>query len=129
MNDLARLPQREVTARDHKGDDAKYSGVLISEILRQADVPLGERLRGKLLTNYLLVEAADKYRVVFSLPEVDPDSTDNVVLLARSRNGAALDEAHGPLQLVLPQEKRHSRWVKQVARMAVRGETERTEAK
>ncbi len=118
--DLAKLPQKEVAAKDHKGDEAKYAGVLVSDVLKSAEVALGERLRGKLLTQYLVVEAADKYRAVFSLPEVDPDWTDNVVLLATSRNGAALDAAHGPLQIVLPAEKRHSRWVKQVVRLTVR---------
>jgi DMSO/TMAO reductase YedYZ molybdopterin-dependent catalytic subunit len=118
--DLAKLPQKEVAAKDHKGDEAKYAGVLVVDVLKSAGVALGERLRGKLLTQYLVVEAADKYRVVFSLPEIDPDWSDSVVLLANSRNGAALDASHGPLQIVLPAEKRHSRWVKQVVRLTVR---------
>lgn len=75
--DLAKLPQKEIEARDHKGDQAKYSGVLLASVLAQADVTLGASLKGKLLTNYLVVEAADKYRVVFSLPEIDPEWTDN----------------------------------------------------
>jgi len=40
--------------------------------------------------------------VVFSLPEIDPDWTDNVVLLATSRNGEPLDASHGPLHVVVP---------------------------
>jgi DMSO/TMAO reductase YedYZ molybdopterin-dependent catalytic subunit len=122
--DLAKLPQKEVVAKDRKGEEAKYAGVLVSDVLKSAEVAQGERLRGKLLTQYLVVEAADKYRAVFSLPEIDPDWTDNVVLLATSHNGAALDAAHGPLQIVLPAEKRHSRWVKQVARLTIRSEPE-----
>lgn len=121
--DLAKLPQKELKAKDHSGDEAIYVGVLIADVLKKADVSLGERLRGKLLVNHLLVEAADKYRAVFSLPEVDPDWTDHVVLLATSRNGQALDGKHGPLQLVVPGDKRHSRWVKQVARLTVRGDS------
>ncbi len=121
--DLAKLPQRELKAKERSGDEVTYSGVLIAEVLKKADVALGERLRGKLLVNHLLIEAADKYRVVFSLPEVDPDFTDNVVLLAVSRNGEPLDAAHGPVQVVAPSDKRPSRWVKQVTRMTVRSET------
>jgi DMSO/TMAO reductase YedYZ molybdopterin-dependent catalytic subunit len=118
--ELAKLPQKEIEAKDHKGDQAKYNGVLLASVLAKADVTLGAPLKGKLLANYLVVEAADKYRVVFSLPEVDPEWTDNVVLLATSRNGEPLDAAHGPFQIVAPQEKRHSRWVKQVVRLVVR---------
>jgi DMSO/TMAO reductase YedYZ molybdopterin-dependent catalytic subunit len=121
--DLAKLPRKEVAAKDHKGEEAKYAGVLLADLLKQANVPLGERLRGKSLSSYLLVEAADKYRAVFSLPEIDPDWTDNVVLLSNSRNGAALDATHGPFQLVIPAEKRHSRWVKQVVRLTVRSDS------
>jgi hypothetical protein len=117
--ELAKLPQKEVAAKDHKGEKAIYAGVLVADVLKSADVALGERLRGKLLTRYLMVEAVDKYRVVFSLPEIDPDWTDNVVVLAHSRDGALLDAAHGPLQIVLPAEKRHSRWVKQVVRLTI----------
>jgi DMSO/TMAO reductase YedYZ molybdopterin-dependent catalytic subunit len=118
--DLTKLPQRELKAKDHSGDEATYGGVLVAEVLKKADVTLGEKLRGKLLVNHLLIEASDKYRVAFSLPEIDPDWTDNIVLLATSRNGEALDAAHGPLQVIVPGDKRHSRWVKQVVRLSVR---------
>jgi DMSO/TMAO reductase YedYZ molybdopterin-dependent catalytic subunit len=121
--DLAKLPQRELTAKDHSGDEGTYGGVLIAEVLKKADVSLGERLRGKLLVNHLLVEASDKYRVIFSLPEIDPDWTDNVVLLATSRDGKPLDANHGPLQVIVPGDKRHSRWVKHVVSLSVRNDS------
>jgi len=123
VKDLEKLPWKELKAREHGGDEATYRGVLVANILRQADVTLGERLRGKMLTNHLIVEASDKYRVLFSLPEIDPDWTDNVVLLATARNGEPLDAAHGPLEIIVPGEKRHSRWVKQVVRLTVRSES------
>jgi DMSO/TMAO reductase YedYZ molybdopterin-dependent catalytic subunit len=120
--DLAKLTQKEVKARDHGGEEAVYGGVLVASVLKQADVTLGEKLRGKMLTNHLIVEASDRYRALFSLPEIDPDWTENVVLLAVSRNGQALDAAHGPMQVIVPGDKRHSRWVKQTARLTVRSD-------
>ena len=63
---------------------------------------------------YLLVEAADGYRVVFALPELDPAFTERVVLLADHRDGQPLTPAEGPLRLVVPDEKRQARWVRQV---------------
>src|SRR5262245_19652831 len=77
--DLAKLPQKELKAKVQSGDEATFRGVLVVSVLKEADVTLGEGLRGKLLTNHLLVEASDKYRSLFSLPEVDPDWTDHVV--------------------------------------------------
>jgi DMSO/TMAO reductase YedYZ molybdopterin-dependent catalytic subunit len=120
--DLAKLPQKEITARDHRGETGKYTGVELAALLKQSEVVLGMDLRGPLMTNSLLVDAADKYRVVFSIPEIDPEWTENVVLLATARNGEPLDAAHGPFQIVVPGDKRHGRWVRQVTRLTVRAE-------
>ena len=117
--DLAKLPQKEVKTKDSRGDEVTYAGVTVADVLKQADVDLADKLRGKRLTDSLIVEATDKYRVLFSLPEVDPDWTDKVVLLATARAGQPLDAAHGPVQLVVPGDKRHSRWVKQVVRLSI----------
>ena len=65
--DLEKLPQKEVAAKDHNGDHAKYAGVLVADLLKRAEVTSGEQLRGKLLSNHLLIEAKDKYRVVTRL--------------------------------------------------------------
>jgi DMSO/TMAO reductase YedYZ molybdopterin-dependent catalytic subunit len=121
--DLAKLPQEELKARDHRGEEAMYGGVLVASVLKLADVALGERLRGTMLTNHLIAEARDKYRALFSLPEIDPDWSDGVVLLATSRNGEPLGASHGPLQIIVPGDKRHSRWIKQVTRLIIRSDS------
>ena len=118
---FAKLPRQTVKVKDAKGNPATYEGVLLGEVLRSAGVTLGKDLRGPLLANFLLVEAADGYRVVFALPEVDPDMTDKVVLLADRKDGKPLLGGEGPYRLVVPDDKRPMRWVKQVARISVRG--------
>lgn len=75
---------------------------------------LGERLRGARLAEYVLIGAADGYRVVFVLPELDPAFADRVVLLADRRNGQPLSTDEAPFMVVVPGEKRHSRWIRQV---------------
>jgi hypothetical protein len=117
---FAKLPRHAVKVKDQKGNPTTYEGVLLAEVLRSADVTLGKDLRGPLLTNFLLVEAADGYRVVFALPEVDPDMTDKVVLLADRKDGKPLAAAEGPYRVIVPDDKRNTRWVKQVARISVR---------
>jgi DMSO/TMAO reductase YedYZ molybdopterin-dependent catalytic subunit len=116
---LAKLPRRTIKAKDHSGVDASYEGVPLAELLKAADVTLGKQLKGALIANYLLVEAADGYRAVFSLPEIDPELTDNVVLLADHKDGKLLDAKEGPLRLIVPRDKLFMRWVRQVTGLSV----------
>ena len=120
LDDLAALPRHQVRARDRDGTEATFTGVALVDLLRLAGVPLGAELRGKNMALYLLVEAADDYRVVFALPELDPAFTERVVVLADHRDGQPLAAAEGPLRLVVPGEKRHARWVRQVRSGTVR---------
>jgi hypothetical protein len=80
---------------------------------------LGEQLRGKNMALFLLVEAADGYRAVFALPEIDPAYTDRIILLADRRDGKALSATEGPLRIIVPDEKRHARWVRQVVGLKI----------
>jgi hypothetical protein len=116
---LAKLPRQTVKVTDPAGAPASYEGVSLAEILRAGGVTLGKDLKGPLLANCVVVQAADGYKVVFSLPEIDPDMTDRVVLLADRKDGKPLDAKEGPYRLVVPHDKRHSRWVRQVTRVAV----------
>ena len=93
--------------------------MFLHEILRRAGVPLGEALRGDALRFCVLVKAADGYKAAFSLAELDPAVTEKKVLLACRRDGKELDTVVGPLRLVLPDEKRHGRWVRRVTELEV----------
>jgi len=117
---IAKLPRQTLKVKDHKGNPATYEGVLLADVLRSAGVTLGKDLKGPLLANFLLIEAADGYRVVFALPEVDPDLTDKVVLLADRKDGKPLTADDGPYKIVAPADKRNMRWVKRVTRISVR---------
>ncbi len=118
--DLGKLPRRSVRVKDHDGNEAEYEGAPLGEILRLAGVKFGEGLRGKSLELYLVAEASDGYRAVFALPELDPAYTDKVVLLADKRDGKPLDAKEGPLRIVVPDEKRHARWARQVIGLSVK---------
>ena len=125
--DLAAMPRRSIKARDHDGRESVYDGVLVADILKKAGVKQGKDLRGELLAAYLLVEAADGYRVIFSLPELDEAFTDRVVLLADRKDGKSLSDREGPFRIVVPGEKRQARWIRQVTVMTIRrSESDRT---
>jgi DMSO/TMAO reductase YedYZ molybdopterin-dependent catalytic subunit len=117
--DLGRMPRQTVEAKDHDGKLARFEGVTLTEVLKTAGAPLGEKLRGAQLSKFLLVEAADGYRAVFALPELDPVFTDAIVLLADRRDGQPLAAGEGPLRVVVAHEKRHARWVRQVKALKV----------
>ena len=118
-SDLSKLPRRTVQAKNHEGKECNYEGVELREILARAGVKFGKELKGKLLASVVLVEAADNYQAVFALPELDSLFTDRVILLADRCDGQPLSEANGPLQMIVPDEKRHGRWVRQVKSLTV----------
>jgi hypothetical protein len=118
-DELEKLPHASVAIPVDQGAHVSYEGVPLAELLKLVGVKLGAELRGRALARYALVEAADGYRVVFSLPELDQDATGRNVLLADRRDGKALDAKEGPLRIVIPDEKRHSRWVRQVTAIHV----------
>ena len=74
--DIAALPHTTVKVNGHDGP-ASFSGVPVSTLLEKAGITFGESLRGKRLASCLLVEAADGYRVVIALPELDQVSRTN----------------------------------------------------
>ena len=118
--EFAQLPRQTVRAKDHEGKEADFEGVPLVEVLKASGVKFGQDLRGPALATYLIVEAADGYRAVFALPELDPAFSDRVILLADRRDGKPLAGKEGPLRVVVPGEKRHGRWVRQVIALKIR---------
>lgn len=118
--DLAKLTRKEVTAKDHDGVDAAFSGFELREVLAPAGAKFGKELKGPMIGQYLIVEAADGYHAVYSLTDLDPDFADKVVILADTKNGKPLDDKNGPWQVIATNEKKHSRWVRQVTALKVR---------
>jgi hypothetical protein len=117
--DLEGLPHVKVTASEHSSTAVTFEGVTLKSVLEKAGVGFGESMKGKRLSNCLLVEAADGYRVVIALPELDPAFTDKQTLLAFLRDGKPLGEKEGPYRIVIPDEKRMARWVRQVTMLKI----------
>ncbi len=116
---LGKFKKTELKAKDKDGKEHRYTGVACADLLREAGVTLGPALRGKHLAKYVLVEAADGYRAVFALPELDPEFAREVVLVAYRVDGQALPAGEGPFRLVAPADKKHARWVRQAAAIQV----------
>jgi len=117
-SDIESLPHVEVTS--HGGDTSvAFEGVALKSVLEKAGVEFGQSMRGKRLASCVLVEAADGYRAVIALPEIDPGFTDKQVVLAYLQDGKPLDAKTGPYRIVIPDEKRMARWVRQVTKLKI----------
>lgn len=114
------FPSEEIIGADHGGEAVRFRGVDMRHILERAGVELGATLRGGRMATYLLVEAADGYRAVFALPELDEAFGRGGVYLVDQADGVALDAEQGPFRIVVPEETRHARWVRMVTALSVR---------
>ena len=108
------LPRDFVDVVDHGGSQVHFEGVPAREILKLVGAPLGKDLRGSNLAVFVVAEAADGYRAVYSLAEFDDAFRDATILVADKRDGQALGAQEGPLRIVVPGEKRQGRWTRQL---------------
>jgi hypothetical protein len=116
--DIEALPHVKVTTTA-SGAATTFEGVVLEAVLEKAGLEFGSSLKGKRLASCLLVEAADGYRVVIALPEIDPAFTGKQIVLAFLKDGKPLDDKEGPYHVVIPDEKRMARWVRQVTTLKI----------
>ena len=120
LQDLKAMPRKTLRVDNpHSQKTEEYEGVPLAALLAKAGVPQGEQIRGAAMATYVLVDAADDYRVVFSLAELDSGFMDSEVLLADTMDGTPLGPGLGPFRLIAPHEKRPARWVDMVRSITV----------
>lgn len=116
--DLDKMPRKTLKAVDHD-TPVTFEGWLVGDLLKQAGFTFGQHFRGPRMADYLMVTSAEGYRVVFALPELDAEFSDRVVLLADKQNGKPLSGRDGPYRIIVSDEKKHARWVRNVASINV----------
>ena len=117
-SEIEALPHIKVSTAIH-GTPATFEGVPLQAVLEKAGVQFAESLRGPRMASCLLVEAADGYRVVIALPEIDSAFTNKQIVLAFLKDGKPLDVKEGPYRIVIPEEKRPARWARQVTALRI----------
>jgi len=115
LADLHQFAQTVVVRKDKDGKDHTYSGVMLSDILQKAGVVMNRES----LTKYLLVDASDGYQIIFALAELDKSFTDRVIILADTVDGKPLALGDGPFRIIVQDEKKPARCIKQVTSMKV----------
>lgn len=119
LKELLLFKASEAKGKDRDGRQHTYKGVMLWDILDSAGVTLGKEPRGENLIKYVVAKADDGYEVVFSLSEIDPAFSDNMILLAYEVDGYPLAAKEGPFRLVVPDEKKHARWIRQLTMVKV----------
>jgi hypothetical protein len=115
---LAALSRETITAVVH---DKKLlcEGVSLTALLQAAKALPTEPRSGGAWASYVLVSARDGHRVVYALAELEPTLGNRKVLLVDRCDGKPLDEDHGPLRLIAPEESDPARWLRQVQSITV----------
>lgn len=116
---LKDLPRQRVTVAGAAGPDL-YEGPSLTHVMREAKIPVGARAHGAPMRGYLVVRGADGYAVVLSAVEADKELHDDVVILADTLNGQPLPEREGPWRLVVDDDSRSWRSVRNVVDMDYR---------
>lgn len=115
------LPHITVTFHNtHTNADETYSGVRLSDLLAKLQAPLGDALRGKALANYVVAAGSDGYKSVLALGEVDPSFHPGEVIVADAMDGKPLDAHSGPFKLVVTEDKRPARSVRNLVSIDLR---------
>lgn len=114
MADFHRLPMQQYATTHQRGDTVLYDVVRLVDVLALAGVPTRDQLKGEELQKLVVVTAGDGYKVLFTLPELDPKTDEAAVLLAIGQDGNLLNKAVGPLRIIAPNDRLHSRWVREV---------------
>jgi hypothetical protein len=112
--EIEKLPHVELRT----SKDRVYTGVPVYEFLRRTGV-IWEGHCSPLLTCYVLVEGADGYRVLFSIPEIDPEQCHKMVILADCCNGKPLGAAEGSFETIEEDAKQKGRWVRHAAKISL----------
>lgn len=115
----ASMKQIIVKVKQNDGTSHEYKGVSLYDILTKAEAIPNQQLRGKSLTKYILVTAADGYQVVLAIAEIDPAFTDHLVILATTMDGEELPANLGPFRLIVTGDKKAARSAMRVTNIDV----------
>lgn len=117
-DELGKLDRTKVVIQ--AGDDERvYEGVCLATILQAAGMSWDAKSY-LWLDCYVVAEAADGYRVVFSIPEIDPGAARKIILLADRHNGQPLPKGEGPYEIIEADARLRGRWIRQVTAIHVR---------
>lgn len=90
---------------------ATFTGVLLRDILDGAQINFNADVKNDKLSLFVVATGSDGYQAVVAWGEFDPDFGNQPILVAYEQDGAAIADKQGALRLVVPGDKRGSRYV------------------
>jgi hypothetical protein len=116
---LRHLPAHTVEIKGHDGQSATYTGALLMDVIGAGCPSIPAAEKRERIGMAVRVDAQDGYHAIIALMEADTSFREHPVLLTWARNGKALDEHDGPLQLIIPDDLRHARDVRGVKQLSI----------
>jgi DMSO/TMAO reductase YedYZ molybdopterin-dependent catalytic subunit len=113
------MKQSVVMAKAHDEKVHRYTGIRLADLLTKAGVMLGDSAKRATIMRYVVVTATDNYKVIFAMPEIDPLFANRTIILANREDRKPLITENGPYQMIVPGEKKHARWIRQVTKIEV----------
>lgn len=97
-----------------------FTGVPLWQVISAAQPNLNADVRNDRGSMFIVVTSSDSYQAVIAWGEIDPELAGQPILLAYEENGVPLDDAQGGIRLVVPGDRRDSRYVSGVANVSLR---------
>lgn len=116
---LRALPQHTAAVTSKDGEVHHYRGALLQRVLNEACPSVAAMDKHARTRTAVKVTAVDGFVAVLGAMELDSTFKARPVLLAWERDGVPLDAHFGPFQLIVPEDLRHSRNVRNVGRVEV----------
>lgn len=111
------LPQHSAAVTSKDGETHHYRGALLQRVMEAVCPSIAEMDKHARTRSAVKVTAGDDFAAVLGAMELDSTFKTRPVLLAWERDGMPLDAHFGPFQLIVPEDLRHSRNVRNVSRV------------
>jgi hypothetical protein len=119
MADLQAMPQ--ITLKVHNGhsnEDETYTGVPMSALLAKFGLTLANGGAHKVYHSYVKAEGTDKYWVLYSATELEPEIATWDSLVAITVNGHPIVQ-NGDFRMIAGGERRPARWVENLSSLTI----------
>jgi hypothetical protein len=114
--EIAALPHIPVKVTQH-GQAHAFEGVRLRDLLGRVGYDFGKPLHGRDLAAAVVATGSDGYRAALAVAELDPATRAGEVIVADREDGHPLPPGDGPYRLVLTDDLRPARAVRNVVRI------------
>lgn len=101
------------------GEQGEARCVPLIALIQASKPRISAKIKNHQLAFAIIVHAADGYTAVFSMGELLPSIGKREVWIALDKKGAPLSDKEGPVQLIVPEDNKPSRWVHAIATITI----------